>query len=526
MLPSLRDVLAKDCLCNSSSHSAKAESQWRVSLAAVEHLLKNLIGNESNQISQGLVLTAPTPVFSQPEITQNLDVLTFTTKPFNPLALMPFNISAFDNKEQRESIISEPVLPLIGADAIASEQFCLIFTERFRLALVLAEDEAGEKTFLFSFGSEIVLQAWRSLGARIILNNRDLFTSIEELVQQYNPKETDCTILMQFSQMLLQNLPFCDEETGVHIKADKKADKKLGKTEQVGINIDNFTCENTPDTSVSNNSSCHDVEFLQAFAHEVRTPLTTIRTMTRLLLKQKNLPDSAIRRLEIIDRECTEQIDRMELLFRAVELETSVSNNSSPATQLTPMCLEQILQHSIPRWQQAANRRNLTLDVVLPQQVPMVISNPNMLDRVLTGVIENFTRSLPAGSEIQVQVIPAGNQLKLQLLTQMQQDGSTKVPSSCNPPIRKAIGELLTFQPETGVVSLNLAATKHLFQAIGGKLIVRQRPHQGEVLTIFLPLEGMRETKNTLNKIEGNWCQGNNLNRLKADKFRGGVQSI
>jgi signal transduction histidine kinase len=45
------------------------------------------------------------------------------------------------------------------------------------------------------------------------------------------------------------------------------------------------------------------------------------------------------------------------------------------------------------------------------------------------------------------------------------------------------------FQPETGVISLNLSATKHLFQAIGGKLIVRQRPQHGEVLTIFLPLK-------------------------------------
>jgi signal transduction histidine kinase len=36
---------------------------------------------------------------------------------------------------------------------------------------------------------------------------------------------------------------------------------------------------------------------------------------------------------------------------------------------------------------------------------------------------------------------------------------------------------------------LNLNVTKHLFQALGGKLIVRQRPQEGEVMTIFLPLE-------------------------------------
>jgi signal transduction histidine kinase len=57
------------------------------------------------------------------------------------------------------------------------------------------------------------------------------------------------------------------------------------------------------------------------------------------------------------------------------------------------------------------------------------------------------------------------------------------------PPLLQALGQMLMFQPETGSLSLNLAVTKNLFQAIGGKLTVRQKAEQGEVLTIFLPLE-------------------------------------
>jgi hypothetical protein len=56
----------------------------------------------------------------------------------------------------------------------------------------------------------------------------------------------------------------------------------------------------------------------------------------------------------------------------------------------------------------------------------------------------------------------------------------------------KSIGQMLMVQPETGNLSLNLSATKNLFQALGGKLIVKQRPQQGEVLTIFLPLDVQR----------------------------------
>lgn len=229
-----------------------------------------------------------------------------------------------------------------------------------------------------------------------------------------------------------------------------------------------------------NETSALDVELLQAIAHEVRTPLSTIRTLTRLLLKRTT--DPVIRkRLETIDRECTEQIDRFGLFFRAVELETSKEKQS--AIQLTAISLTDIFSQCIPRWQKQASRRNLTLEVALPQNMPRVVSDPTMLDRVLTGAIENFTSSLPAGCLVQVQVTLAGDRLKMVCSTE-----KAECYRGTMPPL-KSIGQLLAFQPETGSVTLNLSATKHLFQALGAKMTVRERSPQGQILTIFLPLE-------------------------------------
>ncbi|MBD2447514.1 HAMP domain-containing histidine kinase [Nostoc sp. FACHB-152] len=472
ILPSLSEVLAESQSTVAECSPAKAERQWRMSLAATEHLLINTLA-----ATKGLVLTAPAPLFSQPILTQNLQTVTFTAKPFNPLALMPFQMPA-TVMETKEDAPDEAVLPLLPADPLVTEQFCLVFTDKFRLVLVLAERRDGKKKFAFSFEPEIVQQAWRAIGARVMLTNPDFCAQLDALVQEYSLVEPDYRVVMQFSQFLLQELP-----------------AEASKEWEAGTNVVNSqSSSNNPQCPISNSSSLKpDVELLQAFAHEVRTPLTTIRTMTRLLLKRRDLPPNVINRLEIIDHECTEQIDRMELLFKAAELETCASGKSAN-THLTPMSLDQVLQQSIPRWQQAANRRNLTLDVVLPQQLPTVVSNPNMLDRVLTGLMENFTRNLPAGSHIQVQVIPAGDQLKLQLSPQPQCHNT----DSATPPIKKALGQLLMFQPETGTISLNLNATKHLFQAIGGKLIVRQRPQYGEVLTIFLPLEVSSQHKKSI----------------------------
>ncbi|WP_427159849.1 sensor histidine kinase [Aliinostoc sp. HNIBRCY26] len=473
ILPSLSEVLAESGSIVAKGSPTKAGQQWRMSLAAIEHLLIETLATTVSDATLGLVLAAPAPLFSQPILTQRLQTVTFTAKPFNPLALMPFNMPGAIAICPETTPPGESVLPLLPADPLAAEQFCLVFTEKFSLVLVLATHKNGSSSFAFAFEPEVVQQAWRALGARVMLTNPDYFAELDSLIANYPLVTPDYRTAFQFSQFLLQELP--EEETkewGQGIREEFP---------QCPISHTQSASTNTPNTNP-------DVELLQAFAHEVRTPLTTIRTMTRLLLKRRDLPTTVINRLEIIDHECTEQIDRMELLFKAAELETSATAKSG-ITHLTPMSLDQVLHQSIPRWQQAAHRRNLTLDVVLPQQLPTVVSNPAMLDRVLTGLMENFTRSLPPGSHIQVHVIPAGDQLKLQLSPQSL---CPETHQATTPPIRKALGQLLMFQPETGTISLNLAATKHLFQAIGGKLIVRQRPEYGEVMTIFLPLEVSR----------------------------------
>jgi signal transduction histidine kinase len=457
ILPSLKEVLAANQADMANCPSAKAEQQWRVSLAATENLLLTALETATPNSTQGLVLTAPAPLFSQPQLTESLQTVTFTAKPFNPLALMPFHIPVV---VETKVAPQESILPLLPADPLGSEQFCLIFTQKFRLVLVLAEDQDGRKEFLFSFEPEVVQQAWRTIGARVILTNPELFTSLDTIVNSFPLIPPNYQTIIQFSQLLLQEVAIPETATVTTTPHSAPPQPTV------------IPSAKTP--------ARNDVELLQAFAHEVRTPLTTIRTMTRLLLKRRDLPTNVISRLECIDHECTEQIDRMELLFKAAELETATTGKNH--TQLTHICLKQVLEQSIPRWQQAANRRNLTIDVVLPQNLPTVVSNPQLLDRVLTGLMENFTRSLPAGSHIQVHICPAGNQLKLQLSPQLECHDSHHLP------IKKSLGQLLTFQPETGTISLNIAATKHLFQAIGGKLIVRQRPQYGEILTIFLPL--------------------------------------
>lgn len=438
----------------------KAQRDWFSAIAAVEKLLLSHLQAPSLETTdpQGLLLSGPVPILSHPNLVSGLYSGILTPKAWKHFIPLPFQLIG-DAKEQFNNRADKTVeLPLFPQDPLAQEQFCLLLTEKFGLLMLVGEDENGLPSFQFSFEPDVVREGWMTLRSRLALTYVPQLPELDRLVAQFAPPEPDYRVVMEFSRQLLKHLP----ESPI-------SDSKPRTV---------FPAPSTNSSQGEPQLHQHsvDIELLQALTHEIRTPLTSIRTMTRLLLRRKELAPQVIQRLQAIDQECTEQINRMELIFRATELEATPVQEKS--VQLVPTSLDQVFENSIPRWQAQAERHKVELAVDLPKKLPQIVSNPSMLDQVLTGLIEKFIRSLASGGAIRLKVSTAGHQLKVQFHTQ-----STY---QINP--LKALGDLLMFQPETGCVSLNLDVTKNLFQALGGKLTVRQRSQQEEVLTIFLPL--------------------------------------
>ncbi|WP_144867715.1 sensor histidine kinase [Hyella patelloides] len=466
---------------NSSIRSLKAQREWFGAIAAAESLLKYTIDCNSydGETLQGLVFSSPVPVFSNLSVISHLQTGLFTPEAFQFKALMPCS----QEDKNTQVLAKSPLwkLPLIPNDPIIQEQFCFIFTTTFALVMVLGKNQAGNPQFHFSFAPETIDKAWQTLRSRLVLVNYPELSQLDAMVANFSPNCPDYRLVSQFSRQLLHNLPnltaLAIENTREGLTPPSKGGAYMSRQIETVTPSESATEPVEYTQSLLHPNSQLEMELLQALTHEIRTPLTTIRTLTKLLLKKKqDFSAKVIQRLQAIDRECTEQIERMELIFRATELE------STPVTKqpvhLTPCCLESLLQQTIPRWEKQAQRRNVNLDVSVPRHLPQVVSDPAMLDRALTGLMESCTRSISNGGQIQVNVSTAGDRLKLQVISQSD--------SSKNP--FKALGQLLMFQPETGCLSLNWDVTKNMFQALGGKMTVRQKTQQGKELTIFLPL--------------------------------------
>lgn len=471
-----------------------AEAEWRAAIAALTQLLPTLprptqAASVEHQLS-GMALSGPLPVLNEADFGDRFESWVVTPQPLASALQGQHALLPASGAIPTPSLLNDQILPLTLNNPLLAERFCLVISPALTMAMVLGQPTGGSPCFQYSFDPATLLVLWQQVRLHIA---ETATTSLDRLDQHFSKTTSapDYRVVTRFTQLMTAHLPHrqnpalqANEERG-HLRFTNCSEQTPGTT--LNSSQPPFLASITTPEAVQE-SADQQTELLQAMAHEIRTPLTTIRTLTRSLLRRKDVTADVKKRLHRIDAECTQQIDRFNLIFRAVELETM--ERDRPRSSLTPIALNQIFNDAIPKWQQQAERRNLKLDVTLPPHLPRVTSDPTLLNEVLTGVVEWFTQCLPPQSHIHMGVMLAGHQLKLQFeAAPLNGHCSTEADASYRRPPLKSVGQLLSVVPETGGVSLNLDVTKNLFELLGGKLILRQRPEQGDVLTAFLPLD-------------------------------------
>ena len=101
---------------------------------------------------------------------------------------------------------------------------------------------------------------------------------------------------------------------------------------------------------------------------------------------------------------------------------------------------------------------------------------------MLGGLIDRCSRSLPAGSSLELTLQPAGARLKLQILTKTPDQLSTSVAEDHLS--QERLGPVLSWNTSTGGLQLSQTATRRLLERLGGRLT--QRRDRG--LTVFFPI--------------------------------------
>ena len=418
---------------------------------------------------QGVWLAAPLPALYEPALLQRLQGWVWAPPELGDLLAAPAprlpGVAATNGAAASGGFAR---LPLEEADG--TDPLLLVITPRLQVALALA-GEPQARQLLVRFDPATLSAALSLLDERLQLTDPEQGRQLRQTIRALGPLQTDEQQAQRFWPLLAERLaamaPSVTLQPLVHRSAAAEPPVGSGGEARAG-------------------SPSSELALLEALTHEVRTPLATIRTLIRSLLRRPDLPALVRQRLQQIDGECSEQIDRFGLIFLAAELQ----RQPPPADQsLARTDLAQLLRLLEPAWQQQLQRRSLSLELVISAELPPVLSDPSRLETVLGGLVDRFSRGLPSGTAVSLSLQPAGARLKLRFSASgadlaaadqerdqeqdfLRQGGSERV------------GPVLSWNPGTGSLQLSRQATQRLFHSLGGRLAERA----GNDLTVFFPV--------------------------------------
>ena len=133
-------------------------------------------------------------------------------------------------------------------------------------------------------------------------------------------------------------------------------------------------------------------EMVANVSHDLRTPLTSMQGYLETLLRKadKLLPDEQHRYLEVAVRQSQRISQLANQLFELAKFEyDEVKPN------FEPFFVQELIQDILQKFELTAKDRDINMSTNYDQNIPMVIADIAMIERVLTNLIDNAFRFTP-----------------------------------------------------------------------------------------------------------------------------------
>ncbi len=234
-------------------------------------------------------------------------------------------------------------------------------------------------------------------------------------------------------------------------------------------------------------------EFVSMVSHELKTPMTSMRGYTDLMLSGMTgeLSDQQQKFLETISANIARMSQQIRDLTDISRIETGRLHMESAPTPFTNIVSETLQVVRGP-----ADNKNIELQLDLPADLPMVMGDKGRLVQVLTNLVSNACKYSPPDTEVHIRlrveemVMADGRSPTAMVVCSVKDQGYgiseedqqklfTKFFRADDPNIRKASG--------TG---LGLSITKGIVELHGGRIWVESELGKGTTFAFAIPQVG------------------------------------
>lgn len=231
-------------------------------------------------------------------------------------------------------------------------------------------------------------------------------------------------------------------------------------------------------------------DFLKTISHELRTPLTSIEMGTDTLkMLFELLPNwkpqhfaAAKESLEILETGYEREIKLVNDLLELVHLDARIE-----PVKVEPVELNLLIPYIVKLFAKRAQRQQQQLKIDLPLDLPLIETNPDLLERILTELLNNACKYTPQEESIEISVKLSEQTLSLTI-------ANSGVKLSTNE-LEQIFDKFYRIPRQDrwqhGGTGLGLALVKKQVEYLGGTI---QALHQEQKLSFTIKIPAIRHT--------------------------------
>jgi two-component system phosphate regulon sensor histidine kinase PhoR len=228
------------------------------------------------------------------------------------------------------------------------------------------------------------------------------------------------------------------------------------------------------------NTNPYDKDLINVLAHDLRTPINSVRGFIEVASFSGPLSD---RQKQMLDRAMS-ALDRMESLISDV-LELSQVDSDMPMS-VTECDMRHIVGESVSMMEGAAEAKQVSIDLDMPTNLPMLHADENRIKQVVNNLVGNAIKYNRDEGQVWIRVTTPEDKLNLEVEDTGFGIAEEDLPLIFDRFYRTTLGA----RKRISGSGLGLAIVKTIVEQHGGKISVQSEVDKGSIFTVILPLNG------------------------------------
>lgn len=221
-------------------------------------------------------------------------------------------------------------------------------------------------------------------------------------------------------------------------------------------------------------------EFVANVSHELKTPITTIKSYTETLMDYKDIDkELSYKFLSVIDDEC----DRMARIVRNLLQLSNLDYNKTKWNKVE-YSVEKLIQDSCLKLEFAFKEKRQTFHIDIEEDIPDIVIDKDGMEQVILNILSNAIKYTPQNGNIDIIARSEDDKVVIKI-----KDNGIGIPEEDKDRIFERFYRVDKGRSrELGGTGLGLSIAKQIVEAHNGNIILKSQYKVGTEVDIILPV--------------------------------------